>query len=159
MANVKTNLFDLNSYDPAVKTINRPKTTEYVNSPEMTELANLSTRVNSKMLHAFECDPENDDMKKVVLFASLTQGISAVTKESISPFSDIGGDEETYCKYLDMLATIAEIIFGSESEFSKAVNSVINAEPRNSLSVLVGINTAIDKMYDKILEEVDNEAE
>ena len=154
MANVKTNLFDLNSYDPAVKTINRPKTTEYVNSPEMTELANLSTRVNSKMLHAFECDPENDDMKKVVLFASLTQGISAVTKESISPFSDIGGDEETYCKYLEMLVNTAEIIFGSESEFAKAINSVIYTEPRSSLSVLVALNTEIDKMYDKILEEI-----
>ena len=154
MANVKTNLFDLNSYDPAVKTINRPKTIEYVNSPEMTELANLSTRVNSKMLHAFECDPENDDMKKVVLFASLTQGISAVTKESISPFSDIGGDEETYCKYLEMLVNIAEIIFGSESEFAKAINSDVHAESRSSLSVLMALNTTIDKMYDKILEEI-----
>lgn len=155
MANVKTNLFDLNSYDPAVKTINRPKTTEYVNSPEMTELANLSTRVNTKMLNVFERDPENEDMKKVVLFASLTQGVSAVNGATISPFSDIGGDEETYCKYLEMLANIAEIIFGSESEFSKAVNSVINAEPRNSLSVLVGLNTTIDKAYDKILEELE----
>lgn len=155
MANVKTNLFDLNFYDPAVKTINRPTTREYVNSSEMTELANLSTRVNTKMLNVFERDPENEDMKKVVLFASLTQGVSAVNGATISPFSDIGGDEETYCKYLDMLATIAEIIFGSESEFSKAVNSVINAEPRNSLSVLVGINTAIDMAYDKILEELE----
>ena len=154
MANVKTNLFDLNSYDPAVKTINRPKTTEYVNSSEMTELANLSTRVNTKMLNVFERDPENEDMKKVILFASLSQGISAVNGATISPFSDIGGDEETYCKYLEMLANIAEIIFGSESEFSKAVNSVINAEPRNSLSVLVGLNTTIDKAYDKILEEI-----
>ena len=154
MANVKTNLFDLNSYDPAVKTINRPKTTEYVNSSEMTELANLSTRVNTKMLNVFERDPENEDMKKVILFASLSQGISAVNGATISPFSDIGGDEETYCKYLEMLANIAEIIFGSESEFSRSVNSVINAEPRSSLSVLVALNTEIDKMYDKILEEI-----
>ena len=154
MANVKTNIFDLNSYDPAVKTIDRPTTGEYANSPEMTELANLGTRVNTKMLNVFERDPENEDMKKIVLFASLTQGISAVNGATISPFSDIGGDEETYCKYLEMLANIAEIIFGSESEFSKSVNSVINAEPRNSLSVLVGLNTTIDKMYDKILEEI-----
>ena len=154
MANVKTSIFDLNNYDPAVKTIDRPTTGEYVNSPEMTELANLGTRANSKMLQAFERDPENENLKKVVLFASLTQGISAVNGTSISPFSDIGGDEETYCKYLEMLVNIAEIIFGSESEFAKAINSVIYTEPRSSLSVLVALNTEIDKMYDKILEEI-----
>lgn len=159
MARVNTNIFDFNSYDPTVKTIERPTTREYVNSPEMTELANLGTQVNRKMLQAFERDPENENLKKVVLFASLTQGISAVNGTSISPFSDIGGDEETYCKYLCMLANAAEIIFGSESEFAKAINSVIYTEPRSSLSVLVALNTTIDKMYDKILEEVDNEAE
>lgn len=154
MANVKTNIFDLNSYEPSVKTIDRPTTGEYASSPEMTELANLGTRVNTKMLQAFERDPENEDLKKVVLFASLTQGISAVNGTSISPFSDIGGDEETYCKYLEMLVNIAEIIFGSESEFAKAINSDVHAESRSSLSVLVALNTTIDKMYDKILEEI-----
>ena len=54
MANVKTNIFDLNSYEPSVKTIDRPTTGEYASSPEMTELANLGTRVNTKMLQAFE---------------------------------------------------------------------------------------------------------
>ena len=120
----------------------------------MTELANLGTRVNRKMLQAFEVNPENENLKKVVLFASLTQGISAVNGTSISPFSDIGGDEETYCKYLEMLANVAEIIFGSESEFAKAINSDVHAESRSSLSVLVALNTEIDKMYDKILEEI-----
>ena len=154
MANVKTNIFDLNSYEPSVKTIDRPTTGEYASSPEMTELANLSTRVNTKMLNVFERDPENEDMKKIVLFASLTQGISAVNGATISPFSDIGGDEETYCKYLEMLANIAEIIFGSESEFTKSVHSAIDAKPRNSLSILVRLNNAIDMAYDKILEEI-----
>lgn len=154
MANVKTNIFDLNNYDPAVKTIERPTTSEYVNSPEMTELANLGTSVNTKMLQVFERDPENEDLKKMVLFASLTQGISAVNGTTFSPFSDIGGDEETYCKYLEMFVNIAEIIFGSESELAKAINSDVHAESRSSLSVLVALNTTIDKMYDKILEEI-----
>ena len=152
MANVKTNIFDLNSYDPVLKTIKRPTTWEYVMSSQP-PLSNLSTRVNTKMLNVFERDPENENLKKVVLFASLTQGICDVNCTTISPFSDYG-DEETYCKYLEMLVNIAEIIFGSESEFAKAINSDVHAESRSSLSVLVALNTTIDKMYDKILGEI-----
>ena len=139
----KINL-NLDSYEPLKGSrIKRVLTAEM---PEdlQESFSQLVTDVNDSLVEAFEKEPHSEVLRNCAEFASVDQILNMKYADRVSAAADMGAEDD-YFRYLNMLKSVVEEIFG-ESPFTTEIRTLVmgdDPEVQTSVDLTFAMNSLI----------------
>lgn len=112
--------------------------------------AMLVEDVNSSLVEAFEKNPHSEELRNCAEFASIDQILNMKYADRVSAAADLGVEED-YFRYLNMLKSIVEEIFG-ESWFTTEITSLIMGDDPD-VTTSVELTFAMDSLIARTLRK------
>lgn len=116
------------------------------------KFASLANASNEALLNAFEANPDNQVLKKIVMYSAIEQVINLKYADRVSAIISDGMNDEDYRKYLSMVIAIIEKIFGAESNMFIISRKYIMGEDPDvctSVDLMMALNALIRKTIEE----------